>query len=184
MKYILLLSLLLQGCIGVSFISSHEGVKLNNPENTYTRPPHYQSLSFGYFSADDSDPGLPIALEGGRLLLSSNCLNERMVSIFPSFIIPFPPLIPLFGNGEGSLTDSVVITLDGEMANKYIIQSINSSDTELMPEKIEKNSYFFGVTCRELSGYDDLILSDQSKEITINIKFKKTYNFGWFWLGS
>jgi hypothetical protein len=186
MKIILILaiSISLQACVGASFITSHEGLRLNSPNNSYVKPPEFESIADGYSSSNVGDPGNPVHLDSGDIEIVSNCYKERVVSFFPAIIIPLPPLIPAFGSGRGTLDTNIELTMSGDNKSGYSIESIFSNGEYAKAIKSGNNIYKFYLNCREVSDEGKIILKSKGNSIDINLEYIKTYNFMWGWLSA
>lgn len=184
-KFLLCLGcIFLQSCIGGSLLVSHEGIQLSSKYNSYVRPPDFESFLNGYSTANLKDPGNPLHLENGGIEVKSNCYKERLVSFSPSVIIPFPPLFPAFGSGEGTVNNNIEITVIAKNDTAASVESISTNNKIYAPIEIKNNIYFFDIPCKKIDSDGVVHLKGSKNSYKIKIKFIKTYNFGWMWLSA
>lgn len=186
MKIILLFITLslLQGCVGGSYLSSHEGLHFDSERNEYKKPSEFKSFAYGYSSASEADPGNLFQLKSENLELVSNCSKSRFVSFFPAFVIPLPPVIPLFGSGSGSIDETIKLTINGSNQHQYEIASIHISRVTYLPVKIYDSHYEFELPCNSLNDNSILKVKGINDEFEVKLEFIKTYNIGWVWLSA
>jgi hypothetical protein len=183
-KFILISFLiLLQGCVGVSLLLKHKGIHLDSPNNVYEPKPEFESLAYGYSSSSVKDPGNPVQYNDGEndIHIEANCHNERAVSFSPSVIFPFPPIIPLFGNGEGIADQELVLHQPGCAEDLLFVKEIFLGEKKLEPYKIRECKSHFALMCSEVGTNGKVILEGQGKTISIDIEYKKTFNILWGW---
>jgi hypothetical protein len=171
------LPLALSGCVGLSFVSSDEGLNLQHPGNQHKRTDY---LFPDYKSQDDSDPGNRVVLKSG-IEISTDCYSEKLLTFMPSIIVPLPPVIPLFLSGPkwpGRL--AVLIKAPGPIENV----TLQVDGGQLLPVESKPGAYSFAVACENLKGHPATLrfAHGGTTEITLLI-YKKTRNFGWAWLG-
>jgi hypothetical protein len=184
---IILLSItlfLLQACVGASYMTSHEGLHFDSESNEYRKPPEFKSFANGYSSENEADPGNLFQLKSENLEIVSNCYKERIVSIFPAFVIPLPPLIPLFGSGSGSTRQTIGLTINGSNQHQYEIVSIRTSGVTYQPVKIHDSNYKFELVCNSLNENSVVVVKGIKGTFEIKLEFIKTYNIGWGWLSA
>lgn len=184
---------LLSGCVGVSGIYSTEGVHLDSPDNSYQVPIRVEYFMDGYTTENNRDPGHPVYFKDSQSYLSTNCLKkERGVSFMPSVIIPLPPALPWFGADEKIVDRKLEISIsrcNSSSESEYFVDHIKVNNDSLQPSKITKAdfksfnlcTFHFQIQCSELTGGSKIILKRDLAEKEVDIEYKKTYNFGWFW---
>jgi len=185
MKIILLFlaSFLLQACVGASYMTSHEGLCFDSERNEYQKPPVFKSFAYGYSSENEADPGNQFQLKSENFEIVSNCYKERLVSFFPAFVIPLPPLIPLFGSGSGSIDQAIELTINGTNELNYQV-SIQSNGATHKPVKINENNYEFELVCSTINDDSLVRLKGINNTFEIKLELIKTYNIGWGWLSA
>jgi hypothetical protein len=175
---------LLQACVGASYITSHEGLYFDSEKNEYKRPPEFKSFANGYSSENETDPGNLFQLKSENVEIVSNCYKERLVSIFPAFVIPLPPLIPLFGSGSGYTSQDIELTVNGSNHHQYEIVSIRTNGVTYQPIKIHDSNYKFKLVCNSLNDNSVVVVKGIEGTLEIKLEFIKTYNYGWGWLSA
>ncbi|MGH1441617.1 MAG: hypothetical protein ACRBBR_16000, partial [Cellvibrionaceae bacterium] len=121
---VVMLGLILQACVGASFLVSHEGLYLHGSVEANKRDPGFKSILHGYMSKNINDPGNTVSLENSSVEVSSNCYKQELVSVFPSFIVPLPPIIPFFGLMEGNIDSPLIVNLSSCKANEYRVKYV------------------------------------------------------------
>jgi len=176
----------LQGCIGATAMTSHEGIQLSSQYNEYVKEPEFENIGQGYSTANKNDPGYPMHYRNGdiEVEIQANCINNMIVSVIPSLIVPLPPIIPLFVGSNDVANENLALNQYGCLSNDTTIESIEYGGKTYKPEKVKYCRYDFSLKCSELTEGGVINLKSESREISIDIIYKKTYNLIWGWLGA
>lgn len=171
------LPVVLAGCVGLSFVSSDEGLNLQHPGNQQRA----NSYAFpDYKSQDDSDPGNRVVLRNA-IEVSTDCYKETLLSFMPSIIVPLPPIIPLF-LVKPKWPDRLAVFVKGPGPIENVILEIDGR--QLLPVESKPGSYSFAVSCDNLRAYAAVLrFTHGGTAETALLVYKKTHNFGWAWLG-
>jgi|GEM_PF-3653636 len=190
---LLIVCLYLPGCVGLSALGAKEGVYLSANENIQVAKRKVASSSyidsFGGNIAITKDRlkdrlHIDIKDNGDLFTVRTNCYEESIYSFSPSVVIPFPPIIPLFGMGGG--IKRLEITIDAFPKDSYQVKSLNIGGSTHTPINIENYSYKFDLLCKKIpSGSSITIINESGEgEVEINIDYLKSLLFGWGWLGA
>lgn len=171
-------ALMLAGCVGMSYVARSEGIAF---DYTALQAP-YLASGFGFASVGPKDPGNKVMFED-KSQLSSNCYQEDMVSVMPAFIVPLPPLIPLFPS-RAQLPAHIVFSFTNAPQVEAFKLSVDTE--ELAPTEVKDGQVRFDLACAALQ--------DKAAAVTfhfangarhqIPLQYKKAHAFGFFWLGS
>ena len=176
----------LQGCVGATAMTSHEGIQLSSKYNEYVKEPEFENIGQGYSTANKNDPGYPVHYRNGgiEVEIQASCINNMIVSVIPSVIVPLPPIIPLFVGSNDVANENLVLNQYGCLSSNFAVESIEYGGTTYKPTKVAYCRYDFPIKCSELTGGGIILLKGESREISIDIVYKKTYNLIWGWLGA
>lgn len=172
--------------MGFSYLGAKEGWHLDSENNEFKVPSHFESILQGYSSESEKNPGHPVKIDAGDRfhLIKANCLKESAYSFSPAFIVPLPPVIPLFGVGSGSVNERVIVTVEECGKDSYVINGISASGVIYEPISVDNCSYRFDISCNDVKSGVIILEAKDHEKVEINFNYIKKLIYGWGWLGA